>query len=98
MACTNGCGEKLQRKDVSVYSLTVICHFISAIIGGHMLMLCICLANSCVKYYCLQLAKHMRTVCTHLVRECDFKDIGCQFKVINFSYNQLKTLVILFGC
>ena len=29
----------------------------------------------------VQLAKHIRTVCTHQMRECDFKDIGCYFKV-----------------
>ena len=29
----------------------------------------------------LQVGKHRRTVCTHQVRDCDFKDIGCQYKV-----------------
>ena len=36
--------------------------------------------------YCLiymQVSKHRRTVCTHQVRDCDFKDSGCQFKVLS---------------
>ena len=31
--------------------------------------------------YFLQLTRHTRTVCTHQVRNCDFKDLGCQYKV-----------------
>ena len=29
----------------------------------------------------MQLTRHTRTVCTHQVRKCDFKDLGCQYKV-----------------
>ena len=29
----------------------------------------------------LQLSKHTRTVCTHQIRDCDYKDMGCQYKV-----------------
>ena len=29
----------------------------------------------------LQVNKHKHTVCTHQVRDCDFKDIGYPFKV-----------------
>ena len=32
----------------------------------------------------MQVSKHRRTVCTHQVRDCEFKDSGCQFKVSSF--------------
>ena len=32
----------------------------------------------------MQVSKHRRTVCTHQIRDCDFKDSGCQFKVSSF--------------
>ena len=34
----------------------------------------------------MQVAKHVRTVCTHQLRDCDFKDVGCQFKVTTYTY------------
>ena len=33
--------------------------------------------------------KHTKTVCTHQVRECDYKDLGCTYKVCLHSIYSL---------
>ena len=38
----------------------------------------------------LQLTRHTCTVCTHQVRNCDFKDLGCQYKVCMFIIYHLR--------
>ena len=71
VSCPNGCGEKLPKKDVSKCAsryIIIAWHFYDSVINIHKLMF-------------LQVGKHRRTVCTHQVRDCDFKDIGCQYKV-----------------
>ena len=37
------------------------------------------------------MAKHIRTTCTHQLRDCDFKSEGCEFKV---SCTEFITLAI----
>ena len=52
------------------------------------------LHNLCYYYNnTMQVSKHRRTVCTHQVRDCEFKDSGCQFKVSiePFGDNELGT-------
>ena len=46
----------------------------------------------------MQVSKHRRTVCTHQIRDCDFKDSGCQFKVSSFIdiLGILRVLVTLY--
>ena len=46
----------------------------------------------------MQVSKHRRTVCTHQIRDCDFKDSGCQFKVSSFIdiLGTLRVLVTLY--
>ena len=34
-----------------------------------------------------QMLKHTKTVCTHQVRECDYKDMGCTYKVSHSIYS-----------
>ena len=41
----------------------------------------------------IQVAKHTRTVCTHQVKDCEFKDVGCPFKVNLYSRGPLPDLV-----
>ena len=39
-----------------------------------------------------QMLKHTKTVCTHQVRECDYKDLGCTYKVRSHSIYSLLDL------
>ena len=33
----------------------------------------------------MQVSKHRRTLCTYQIRDCEFKESGCQFKVAHFA-------------
>ena len=84
VSCPNGCGEKLPKKDVSKCTSRYIIIAWDSVtaINIHNLMF-------------LQVGKHRRTVCTHQVRDCDFKDIGCQYKV---SHDMLIHIISLASC
>ena len=45
-----------------------------------------------------QMLKHTKTVCTHQVRECDYKDLGCTYKVHSHSIYSLPTYIIMHSC
>ena len=37
----------------------------------------------------------MRNACAHRVRECDFKDEGCQFMVSHIYFDALFIIILL---
>ena len=84
VSCPNVCGEKLPKKDVSKCAS----HYI--VIAWHLCDSVISIHHSIF----LQVGKHRRTVCTHQVRDCDFKDIGCQYKVSHIMFIHVSLAVI----